>query len=255
MNVSEIISKRIVELRTARILGTVINVKFSPTLKKAENLLLLDENENDETFLSLGIKNLFAFRNEFLVVKSINSPLLVHNGGTFNPINLPACNQDGKTLGKITDVSLNENYTVKSFILGKTEFDFGKLLSFSESLVIFNDSGKRITLPKLSSHAPSKTDLKQMIVKAFELTTDIPQSPSAIGAAPTSFGVATPTAASMPPSERHSDFSFLVGKRIARDLYSSAGKLIAACGSVITFETIKAAGKDNKLVQLTIRAL
>ena len=70
-----------------------------------------------------------------------------------------------------------------------------------------------------------------------------------------SYTVDTPTASPKNSPEMGApDFSFLTGKCVTRALYSSSGRLIANENTVITPAIIADAARENKLVQLALRA-
>lgn len=249
--ISEIVSKQVVELSLARVLGTVVNVSFSPSLKRADGLLLFDENENDETLLSLPIRSVSAV-NEMIVVRSLSAPLKECPFPVLGPINRPCCNHEGKRLGTVTDAILSDDFSLSALQVGETRYAADKLLAFSDSLVIINDSDSPVRLPKKKIRRPKAAD-KEIRVKAaaVQLPTASEKENSEQNA---SGAVSTPTAQ---PSERVClpDFSFLIGKKVAEALLSKSGVLIAAPNSIITQDTIDAAASENRLVHLALRAL
>ncbi len=270
---SDIVSKQVIALSGARLVGTVANVRFSPSLKKADSLLLLDNEENDDGYLCLPVKMITTMKEDSVVIRSVSRPLTVFRGNAANPVNLPCCNQDGKILGRICDIEFTEDFSVESFAVSEKTYPADTLLSYSDCLVIFNDSGKEIKLPKpkarkpklsdaavkatITSYAAEKkehTEPKNDIANQEQSEEEAMRQPqSAQSDKPT---VTTPTAVPSPaPDFGAPDFSFLLGKRLIRALCTSDGRLIAAENDVITSDVISQAAKENKLVQLALRAI
>lgn len=252
---SEIISKQAISLRGALALGTVSDVRFAPTLKKADALLLIDGEENDDGYLTLPVRAVHTMKEDCAVVRSLSEPLTLSALPSNNPINLPCLNQDGKVLGKLSDITLSEKFDVVSFIVGEKEYAADTLLSHSDSLVIFNDSGSFIKLPK-PRPKPKPSD-KKISVKAAVLPPTVEQAPDGAvkDEAAEKQPVTTPTAAPSPaPSLGAPDFSFLLGKCVTRTLCAADGKVIAEAGEIVSQQTIADAARENKLVQLTLRA-
>lgn len=251
--ISGIVSKQVVSLSGAKVLGTVIDVKFDASLKRADSLLLVDCEENDEALLKLPLRCVFSLDGDAVVVKNLSAPLESVRAASNSPVNLPCYNQDGKSLGTVKDVEIDERYRTVGFATGAGNYTIEQLLSHSDSLIIFNDTGAPIKLPRPKARPPRQSDknisvsvTETAIGSADDAKVYIPEAASAI---------ATPTVISSPPPDLGApDFSFLIGKRVDKALYSTSGELIAAQGSVITQEVIAKAGKLNKLVHLTLRA-
>jgi sporulation protein YlmC with PRC-barrel domain len=255
---SDIISKQAISLRGAQLLGTVSDVRFAPTLKKADALLLIDGEENDDGYLTLPAKAVSTMKEDSVVVRALSSPLTLSALPPNNPINLPCLNQDGKMLGRLSDITFDDKFAVVAFVVGESEYAADTLLSYSSSLVIFNDSGAPIKLPRARPN-PKPSDKKTVVKTAF-----VPASPPLTEQAPAienpteteeKTSVTTPTAAPSPaPDFGTPDFSFLLGKCVTKTLCAASGRIIAAAGEIVTEQIIADATRENKLVQLTLRA-
>ncbi len=256
---SDIISKQAISLRGAQLLGTVSDVRFAAALKKADALLLIDGEENADGYLSLPTKSIHTMKEDSVVVRSLSSPLAFSFLPPNNPINLPCVNQDGKMLGRLSDITFDEKFAVIAFTVGESEYKADTLLSHSDSLVIFNDSGAPIKLPR-SRPKPKAADRKTVVkTTALPVETAPPQKTEQpvenTAAEAEKPPVTTPTAAPSPAPELGApDFSFLLGKCITKTLCSSSGRTIAAVGEIVTEQIIADAARENKLVQLTLRA-
>lgn len=261
--ISTVVSKQVVSLCGATVLGTVVDVLFHPSLKRAQSLLLMDCEENDEAYLVLPVQRVSALDGDAVVVKTLTAPLAATKEPSNNPVNLPCYNQDGKSLGVLVDVELDERFKTTAFVTNNHRYPADTLLSFSEKLAIFNDTGAPIKLPRPKARPPRQQD-KDVKVQVNAQTAGIQSWQNAAQAydgkayAPDrnyNAGIALPKVISSPPPDLGApDFSFLLHKRLARALYASDGRLIAPQDCVITEAVILDAGRENKLVQLALRA-
>ena len=65
--ISEIISKQVVSLYEAKIVGTVVNVTFDEKLSKLKSFIVIDENSDEE--YELSFKDVYAEKDS-LVIKN-----------------------------------------------------------------------------------------------------------------------------------------------------------------------------------------
>lgn len=151
-NVSDIIGKPLIDLASARLYGTVADIYFDDKCLKGTFLKLFTEDDEIKFFpmskISFGADALITMGGEPLdTVTALKCP-----------INCPVFNQDGKLLGKVTDLTLDGVKTV-SVLLGETTMEIGKLLS-AGNVLIFNDSGKPVRA-RATKRAPAKKALPQ----------------------------------------------------------------------------------------------
>jgi len=129
--VSELLGKPLIDTFDAKIVGTVSNIYFDEGLVDALFLCVTDEEMN-QSFLSVGdVKSLHGEAVTVQRFYAVNPPPC-----TKNPINLPAYDQSGKSLGKIRDLVLQDR-RVQKIVCEKGCFERSDLLSHSPSLLIF----------------------------------------------------------------------------------------------------------------------
>ena len=291
---SDIVSKQVIVLSGARLLGTITDALLTPDLKKADSFILIEPEEESDEYMRLKTSEIFCIGEDAVVIRALSRPPYVYAGKTNNPMGKQCYGVSGKLLGRVSDIEFDENFAVSSFTLGENVFEPSLLLRSSETLVIFNDGKDEFPLPKSKVRRPASS--KKTLIKAAVLPTsyaDNSQQPpdkndpnnetgesdaatrhKAAGSESAAHAiVGTPTGAlgrdeydtrtvdtptALPPDRLHTrapDFSFLIGSHMTRPLYGSSGKLIAPAGAAITSEIISDAAKDGKLVQLTLRAL
>lgn len=234
--VSELLSKPLITLSDAKYAGTVNNIYFDKALKRGRCVELFCEDETAPEQRYVDLKK---------VTPGTDAAVITHEGllvpargeGAANPINCAAYNIDGKSLGRVTDV-LMDGVTVTGFEVDGNVFGADTLVSYSDRLLIFNDTGK----PFRPVRPP-----KPRIPAAAE---DIPVTVTATVALPEKLTAA----ASALPAER-SDYKFLLGKRTVKNILSPEGNVIVPADSVVTAELIDKVRAAGKLVQLALNAV
>jgi len=145
--ISELIGKEAIILSDGTSAGTVANICFDTRLKTFKYVLLIFDEHEDRKIAPF--RAISAFKDDAIVIKSSESVVDIKEGGDnlmFCPINLPAFNQDGKALGTIRDVLMEDSRT-KEFVTDLISIDAETLLTASDKLLIFNDTGEKIKKP------------------------------------------------------------------------------------------------------------
>ena len=286
INLSDLLSKRIIILSDAHVAGILEDVVFNDTLTAAKLVKIYDDGGEDAETKYAEFKRLQNLDSDActLTDKSYLLAEGIASQTANNPISCEVFNQDGKLLGRVSDVILTDG-KVQSLVIGEKEIEPNKILSRSKSLIIVNDTDKKIklfrkkppTVPK-----PEKVENAKVTVHAAAATTVAPTpAPTAApaDAAPTtettvSKFVVTGAAgdektiqlpAKMPPEntlvtrtpskeESVSSYKFLIGKTLTKDIATDNGVIILRKDAVITDEVIASARSHNKLVQLALHA-
>ena len=287
INLSDLLSKRLIILNEARVAGIIEDVVFNDTLTAARLVKIYDDGGEDAETKYAEFKKLQNLNSDActLADKSYLSMRGTENELRNNPAGSEVFNQDGKLLGRVSDVILNDG-KVQSLVVGETELEPNKILSHSKNLIVINDSGKKIKLyhkKQLTVPKPEKTENAKVTVHAATTPTAIepsaavsdtvaasPATETAIAkfvvsgaAAETEKTIQLPT--KMPPEntlvtrtpskeENASSYKFLIGKTLARDIAADNGVIILRKEAVITDEVIASARSHNKLVQLALHA-
>lgn len=127
----------------------------------------------------------------------------------------------GKKLGNILDYELNNNLTLRRIITDKMNFSTTKLQSLSDEIIIINR--KKVSVPKPIPISD--------ISKEKNIT--IPNDPS-------------------PNITIINDYSFLLNRRVIRDIHAKDGTRIICGNSIVNTEIITKARLYNKLVELSL---
>lgn len=242
--ISEILSKPVISLYEGAVEGIIKNFTFDKKLKKITHFIVFDaeENADDQVITS---NNIFAIGENALVIKNATclepltnfEPQLKIN----NPINLQVYTTQGKCIGKVTDVIIEKNFAVKSFLISNDkEIDIKEIISLSKNAILVQDENVKINRTKLTNHKRPKlikTDSPITILRNDSLAPILPQIPN------------TPTTL---PTKVTSSVNFLVGRVVTQNLYSQSKELIAKKGSLISQKTIDNARKNGKIKELSI---
>lgn len=252
IKLSELIGKPLLDLGKAAIF-TVGNVYFDYK-KNTAAILELICGDDDCEYKYLNFRNIYKI-GEAVTVKD-SSAFFPTNKTEYSPspIGKAAFTQDGKSLGVVKDVLL-ENENIQSYITEKSEFTY-PVISVSPNAVIFNDSGKafninkkkKLTKPdtrnvKIALSEPQPQTVKDVAnAKSERQNVEIPSKPDYT------------TVIHSPNASPVTKYEFLLGKRADKDIFSDYGKLIVGIDELITNEIIVAAKNEGKLVQLAMHS-
>ncbi len=145
-NVSDILGKPLIDLASARVIGTIANIYFDDKCLRGLFLKLYTEEE-ETVFYPLAKVNVDGD-----AAITISGDPLDTAKGLKSPINSYVFNQYGKLLGKVNDIVMDGVKTV-SVVLESGAIETTKLLSAGNVLIV-NDSGKPIRL-KQTKRTPS----------------------------------------------------------------------------------------------------
>ncbi len=215
--VSDLLGKPILALSEAQILGTISNICFDEKMAKGTFVMLYNKDD-DLRFLPLS--KLMNFDSDAVVVKNADG-LAENADGLVNPINSYAFDQNGRSLGAISDIIM-DGTKVDSFAVGEKTFPASDLIS-AGSVLVFACGEKPIKLRPVSVK-------KERGVRKQEI-----RLPKRTGFAPS--------------------YDFLLGKKLQRTILALDGKIIAREGEKVTDSIIETAKHEGKLVILALNAL
>lgn len=273
--ISELIGKQAITLIDAGQQGVILGVFFDKALTKCKGFSLL--SGDDENIFYVDFKNFSSLSSDAAVIRSdLNLKQQPLEPFSDSPINLPAFNQDGKALGVIRDINM-EAADIVSFITDNgSEIPAGTLLSRSESIVVFNDTGEPIKVKKAvkkekteggekKSETKAVADLKPDDSKTAKIApSDAPKAPfGRLRATDNITGSAARQGDSLsrlsnPLNQNNpliNKYSFLLGKRLQRSIYAAGGRLIAKENDLVTEKIISLAKENGKLAAIALHSL
>lgn len=164
INLSETLGKQVICLSTAKICGTIENVIFDDKLLAAKTLKVYCDDDFDATTKYISVKQILCMQNDACVIgddSALKAEWEENICGLVNPINSNCYNQDGIFLGTVRDITLDKS-KVAEIKLDNIVVCSKNLLSSSNGILIFNDSGKKIKLKKNAAVIP-KSNTSQAV--------------------------------------------------------------------------------------------
>lgn len=240
MNISNIISKPVLNLFSGKIEGTVKNTSFDYSLKKVKHLKIFD-NEEEEYLLPTD--KILNFENDVVVIK--NSEALIPcinsiNNQENNPINLNVYSTEGENYGKLVDIKINKNFETELFLTDKKSFERKSILNITSNIII-NCTDKNIRL----------CDLKPKLCK-FEKTT-IENTISILPINQNIISKQTYHISPNPtPQKLLANTNFLIGRKAFKTIYGVNNEIIIKKDNIINTKSIESAKKHNKLCELAV---
>ncbi len=241
MNISNIISKPVLNLFSGKLEGTVKNTSFDPSLKKVRYLKIFD-NEEEEYILPTD--KIISCENDVVVIK--NSEALIPcisaiNSQENNPINLNVYSTEGENFGRLTDITLNNNFETELFITQTKTFERKNILNITTNIII-NCTNKTIRL----------CDLKPKLCKFEKATIQNPviimPTQQEISATKSSYQISSnPT-----PQKLVANSNFLIGRKVLKTIYGINNEIIIKKDSIIGTKNLESAKKHNKLNELAV---
>lgn len=271
IKVGDLISKKLIILNSAYSAGTVKNVVFDAKLTAAKLLEIYDDKGEDAEIRYAAFGKIKSLGADACVIADKSH--LLSESATLgktpnNPINKECFNQDGKSLGFVKDVILDGAF-VSSIIADNFEFPPENIVSYSDRLVIVNDSGKPVKLykpKKTRVPSPNNAAGRKVTLHNVSLTQVSPIQGSSTVSPTAAQTDAVKLPARVPPentlvthtpaSEETAPnaYKFLIGKTLAKDIALDNGVVILRKHSVINDQIISSARDHGKLVQLALHA-
>jgi len=253
--VSELLSKPVISLYGASQVGIAANIIFDKKLKKAKFIKLFCDDEQDTEVLYIDIKHIKNLASDALAVS--NKDKLLQEwafifDGTTNPINSSVYNIEGRLIGYIKDIELDNNTVVSLILNTNDKLLVANIVAISNDNIIYNDTDKpfKIAGPK-KPKVPRNTASNQF-VEVHEVQSQIDNDislPKLVS--PDNTQVSRSPAS---PDKINNLYSFLLGKILSKPLLDDNQKIIAHKFSTITEDTISLAKTHGRLVQLALYA-
>lgn len=268
IKISNIISKPVVSISNGKIEGVVKKAVFDKNFKRLKYLILFDNNEELEE-RCLFVKNIFSLGDNAIVVKdSLDLSLeLSYQNITDKPcpINNDVYTYLGKFVGKINDINIDENYNIAYLSVGQTELALNSIIECGENVVIVQDEEKKVKLSSLKKKRSNIVKIEMLKTKedqkVYTLNSPEPKlleheilqenSPLEETKTKSKYDISkSPTQ----PIMITTNYEFLIGRKIERNIYSQNRELIAKKNSKITTNTINLArmfGKTRELIKFS----
>lgn len=211
---TNIIGVQVISVYEGQVEGYVKNLIFSSDYKKLKSIIVCDSKIEEKQYM-LDVKDILSLQDIVLIK---NSSILkgVSNQQDNSPINLPAFLTSGKKLGIISDVILDEKFSIFKFETSEGEAE-NNIAKISKDLILFNNGDTNI---KYYNCKPKQE-------KISAITTVSNQSASI-------------------------NIPFLIGKKVIKDIFTFNNEIIIKNGNVVTEKVIQLAKINGKLRELAL---
>lgn len=265
LKISKIISKPVINILDGKFEGVVKEAIFDNNFKRLKYIVLFDNNEEIEE-RCLFVKDIYNISDDAIIIKNdedLNLELSFQN--TENkpcPINNNAYTYLGKFLGKVTDVILDDNYFIKQIEVGQTTIEPQNLITSGIDTLICQDESKTIKVSSLKRKKVNAVKINSVKLgeeqKVYVLTDTTPKKEPSDNEQEKEQEAQKPKyAISQFPSNPitiTTNYEFLLGRKLDRNIYSQNREIIAKKNSKITPNTINLArlfGKTRELIKFS----
>ena len=219
LKASTILGMQVISLFEGQVEGYVKNLIFSDNHKKLKRLIICND-KLEENQLILDTNNIFKI-NDVILIKNKTVLLASVNEKDNSPINLNAFQVNGKNLGKLTDIELDENFNVVRYLTSTNEV-VTSIANISSSLVIFNSDD--ITIKPYLFKPKNK-------VKLTDFTNNSPKTV-----------VLSNTI----------NYNFLLGRKVTKDIFTFNNEMLIKNGTTVTEKIVQLAKQNRKLRELAL---
>lgn len=274
IKLTEILSKPVISLSNCKTEGIVRDAVFDRNFKRLKFLILFDNDEHLDD-KSLNINSIYSYGENAIIVKDDEDlSLVVSNMQTCDKSNVINCScytYLGTYLGKVTDILLDEKYYIKGLIVGQTTIEISDIINTGEDTVIVQDKEVKINVTNLKRKKKKcvklqdiKLDNSQKVYilnpqekfEESEVKEEIINVEDGIKDEQETTIKETPkikyklTELPSNPMLVTTNYEFLIGRKLDRNLYSQNLELIARKNTKITADIINKARLLNKTREL-----
>ena len=230
--VSNIISSYVVSVFNGQTEGVVSNILFNEK-KKAKYLII---SQNDETFLMLDTKDIYALGDGAVIIKNsqvlhMYESKLLESKNCFSPINSIVVNLNGDFLGYVSDIELNEKYAILNISVGSDKtIGLDDVVNVTDSAIL---TCLGVNKPRLAS---------------FKTRTKIPTN---IDDGKVSIMDEIKPNETILPSRSITNYNFLINRKVNRDILNFNGEIIIKENQIINSKILDIARVNGKIRELT----
>ena len=234
LKVSQLITLPIINIYNLKIEGHVEKVVFDHNKKSLELLKIYDESR--EIYKIIKFKDIFSISNTAIFIKNASKITLYENAeylfeNLSNPINAPAFSLNNELIGLISDICINQKGLISSILINTKEYSVNKIVGFSNDLLLLSDT--HINIKKFK---PIPLKIKQVITQQNTQP------------------VVSILNSTITPKREITDQTFLLNRKVLKDIKTPNGEIIARQNSTVTMSTINKVKYYGKLKELAFNS-
>lgn len=238
--VSDIISTPVISLYESEFQGIIYNIMFDFKNKKCKYLCVLNEDDGMQKILK--VNDIYQIGNECIFIKNdsvleleciYDIEMINYN----NPLNLRAYDMNGKFLGTSSDIILDAKFNIQSIVLNTGEnIKINEIFNLGKSALLVNNPNVNIAKfkPKQKTF-PNKSNENKVVILSK------PEEKVALS---------TNNTNNTTINKIITDFRFLVGRVLHKDIVAINGEMIAKTGATITKDIVNKASFYGKLAEI-----
>lgn len=221
MNYKNLIGQKVISIFDGKIDSYIIDAVFKNHKKLSKFIVADIGNENHKI---LEVKNIFKIGVDGILIRNANKLIIAEYNYLKNLyINKEIFDIEGKSLGKVTDLELSENYEIERFVTSSETFYPHQIINV-ESVIIINNSASNY---KKHNFAP-----KRMVVTQASAAQPVTINQTKV------------------PIRVLSSSHSLMGKKLFRDLTNSNQVIIAKKNSIVNASVLNLVRQHNLLNDL-----
>ncbi len=238
--VSELISMPVISLYDSMELGIISNVLFDAKYHKCKYLIILNDKNGIQQILDC--KNIIKIGSECVFIKNSTMLELSHNQdknteNSVTLINNKCYSLEGKYYGTSNDVILDDKLKVNQIIFDNLSTILEKNISNLGKVILINlDSNQKTSLAKYKPKTKIQTNKKDNMVKIMIDTIEKDN--------------AKPYNTKSSINKIITDYKFLIGRIINKQIQTPNGEIIARPGTTINKDLVNKASVYGKLVEI-----
>lgn len=238
--INNIISMPVLSVYEGELIGQISKIYFDKKLKKVSHFTVCCEG--DLSYV-LYPKNIYKLGKNAITIKNMSCLILEVDTAipdtVLMPLNSKVYTIQGEYIGKITEITINDKFTVSNILLDNDKFlDCNQLLSCSKNTVIIYDENTKVNFSRFKHKAinifKSKPKVETVSVMPYPPVMEEQIQEITL------------------PSNVSNNPNFLIGRIATKDIFIDDKRLLIKSNSTITEKTLSLARLNNKMKELML---
>lgn len=244
---SNIVSKKVLNLFSGKIEGTIKNLCFNDLCKKVSSLKMFSE-EDDEYLIDA--KKIYSIGDTAIVIKNASAMISTINQSEANeksPINLEIYSLAGDFLGQVYDAELSNNLKLNFLVTKTHRIRQDQIVNVGNNIIV-NLEDKKVRISDFKPQIKTSSNLPEEKVYIVAPQIEEEKENKMEKDNQLNFKIS-----SLPSPQRvMGNSNFLIGRKMLKTIYGLNNEIIIKKEFLISEKTIDYAKKHGKLMELTM---
>lgn len=237
MLLSQIIGSSVFGIYEGEYLGFVKSVLFTKKYKRISKIVV--SNDFDDFDYECRVSNIFSLNEQIVLVKNKGNLKKIEDHSSDLPINKIVIDIYGKVLGVMADISIDERFFVKNFVIRENveykDLDSESVFNVGPNACFINFDKQDLKISNFRNRSKyGKKDLENIEVSIMD-ETQVEVVQEVIVAK---------------PEEKNFGTSNLLGTRCVKNIVNNRGEVLIKSGQIITKSLLDALKLNNVLSKL-----